>query len=146
MGVKSIKWGALLAAMTLGGAAWWGAFPLASHASPQADRTIAELEATAATLRRRITRLQDEEQVETLVSVYGYYLDKQQWDQLTDLFADDGSMEISLRGVYHGKQSIRRALELFGPQNIEPAHLHNHIQLQPVVQISEDGMHGFSRS
>jgi hypothetical protein len=145
-GLNALKWVTLVAALVLGCAIGWSLYPQASHAEAKADRTIAELEATAAKLRQRIDRLQDEDRIETLVSVYGYYLDKQQWDQLTDLFADDGSMEISLRGVYRGKKSIRRALELFGPQNIEPAHLHNHIQLQPVIQLSEDGTHGFSRS
>ena len=111
-----------------------------------ADDTIATLETTASALELRIGHLEDEDQIEKLIDTYGYYLDKQQWDQLTDLFAEDGTMEISLRGVYVGKPSIRRALELFGPQNIEPEHLHNHIQLQPIITLSADGAHAWSRS
>ena len=123
------------------------AAPRSTHAgdgSPGGD--IAALEGAVAQLKARLVRIEDADQIETLISVYGYYLDKQQWDQLTGLFADDGTMEISLRGIYVGHASIRRALELFGPQNIEPAHLHDHIQLQPVIQISADGTHAFSRS
>jgi hypothetical protein len=68
--------------------------------------------------------------------MYGYYLDKQQWDLLTDLFVEDSTMEISQRGIYIGRKSIRRAWELFGPQNIERNHLHNHIQMQPVIHVA----------
>jgi len=110
------------------------------------DPAIAELRQAAADLQRRTSRLEDVDAVERLVSIYGYYLDKQQWDDLANLFAEDGSMEISLRGVYVGRRSIRRALELFGPQNIEPEHLHNHIQLQPVIHVSADGTRAWSRS
>jgi len=78
--------------------------------------------------------------------MYGYYLDKQQWDLLTDLFAEDATMEISQRGIYVGKKSLRRAWELFGPQNIEPNHLHNHIQLQPVIHVSPNGQRAWVRS
>jgi hypothetical protein len=110
------------------------------------DPELVELEKSAAQLQRRTTRLEDVNAVERLISVYGYYLAKQQWDDLADLFVADGSMEISLRGVYVGRKSIRRALELFGPQNIEFGHLHNHIQLQPVIRLSADGTHAWSRS
>ncbi len=124
---------------------WW-TFAPASRASTDADRTIADLQAAVTQLQQRIVRLQDEDQIENLISIYGYYLDKRQWDQLADLFADDGSMEISLRGIYVGKKSIRRALELFGPLYISTDYLHNHIQLQPVIHLSADGLHAWSRS
>jgi hypothetical protein len=93
-----------------------------------------------------VDRLRDAEQIENLVSIYGYYLDKQQWEDFTELFADDGMMEISLRGIYVGHASIRRALELFGPQNIEPEHLHNHIQVQPEIDVAPDGRRAWSRT
>ena len=110
------------------------------------DPAVADLQATVDALARRVERLKDVEQIEKLVSVYGYYLDKQQWTDFVGLFSADGTMEISQRGVYVGPASIRRAVELFGPQNIEPEHLHNHIQLQPVIQVSEDGLRAWSRS
>ena len=118
----------------------------AAQSAAAEDPTFAQMRSTIAQLQPRIERVEDANQVEKLVSAYGYYLDKQQWDQLADLFAPDGRMEISLRGIYVGKKSIRRALELFGPQNIEPNHLHDHIQLQPVITLSADGTHAYSRS
>ncbi|MGH8220014.1 MAG: nuclear transport factor 2 family protein, partial [Steroidobacteraceae bacterium] len=111
-----------------------------------ADPALAELQSSARGLGRRIGRLEDVNAIERLVGIYGYYLDKQQWNDFANLFAANGTMEISLRGVYVGRPSIRRALELFGPQNIEPAHLHDHIQLQPVIHVSADGTRAWSRS
>ncbi len=118
-------------------------YQTSAHASSgKAIETDAALEAMA----RRIRSLQDIEEIENLVSMYGYYLDKQQWAQLTDLFVEDSTMEISQRGIYVGKKGVRRAWELFGPQNIEPGHLHNHIQMQPVIHLAPDGQHANVRS
>ncbi len=125
---------------------WWALPPSSRASAADAGRAIADLQATVAQLQQRIVRLQDTDQIENLISIYGYYLDKRQWDQLADLFADDGSMEISLRGIYVGKKSIRKALELFGPLYISTDYLHNHIQLQPVIRLSADGTHAWSRS
>jgi hypothetical protein len=113
--------------------------PASSDRSTEADPAIA-------TLKRRIGLLQDIEEIENLISMYGYYLDKQQWDLLTDLFVDDSTMEIAQRGIYVGRKSVMRAWELFGPQNIERNHLHNHIQMQPVIHIAPDGQHARVRS
>jgi hypothetical protein len=103
-------------------------------------------EPALADLAQHVRALHDRDAIENLVSMYGYYLDKQQWDLLTDLFTEDGTMEISQRGVYVGHKSIRRSLELFGPQNIEPNHVHNHIQLQPVITVAPDGTRAWVRS
>ncbi|HTW38437.1 MAG TPA: nuclear transport factor 2 family protein [Steroidobacteraceae bacterium] len=97
-------------------------------------------------LEQRLERLHDAQQIENLVCAYGYYLDKQQWDALAELFSDDASMEISQRGIYVGRAHIRHALELFGAQGIEPKHLHNHLQLQPLIHIAADGRRAFARS
>ncbi len=107
---------------------------------------VKEPDPAVAELARRIRLLRDTEQIGNLVSLYGYYLDKQKWDLLTGLFADDSTLEISQRGIYVGKKSVRRAWELFGPQNIERNHLHNHIQLQPVIHVSPDGQRARVRS
>ncbi len=99
-----------------------------------------------AALEHRTRLLEDAAAIESLIGAYGYYLDKQLWDRVTELFAEDGSMEVSLRGVYVGKRSIRRALELFGPHGIQPGSLHNHFQLQPVIHVAADGCRAWARS
>jgi len=106
----------------------------------------AALERSLEELTRRAQRLEDAAHIENLISAYGYYLDKQVWDGLAQLFAADATMEISQRGVYVGRTSIRRALELFGPPGLERNHLHNHQQLQPVIHVAPDGTRAWARS
>lgn len=111
--------------------------PLDTTADP--EPSMAALRPSIAQLQHRVQRLHDHDAIENVVSMYGYYLDKQQWDLFTDLFSEDSMMEISRRGVYYGREGVRRAVELFGPQFIRPDHLHNHIQLQPLITIAADG-------
>lgn len=122
-------------------------------AAPGSDLSGAGERASEAPLARAVTALEqrvlllhDAAQIENLVSAYGYYLDKQQWDALAALFAEDATMEISQRGVYVGRESIRRALELFGPQGIERGHVHNHMQLQPIIHVAADRRRAWVRS
>lgn len=99
-----------------------------------------------ATLERQIRELEDLEAVERLQTVYGYYLARNQWDDLAGLFAEDGAIEIAQRGVYRGKASVRRNLDLYGVQGELEGQLHNHMQYQPVIHISEDGQTALLRS
>ena len=87
-----------------------------------------------AELEDRIERLEDIEQIERLQGIYGYYLARYQMDDLAGIFSDDGTIEIALRGVYAGKASVRRNLDLYPPVD-----LHNHMQYQPVIHLDDDG-------
>jgi hypothetical protein len=97
-------------------------------------------------LRKILEEIEDFRSVERLQTVYGYYLARNQWDDLTGLFAPDGTIEIAQRGVYIGQASVRRNLDLYGVQDELPGQLHNHMQYQPVIHISENGQHAFLRS
>ncbi len=123
------------------------AFPVGPSAAPQpdADPAAQALRRSMDAVEQRLRRLHDIAQIENLISAYGYYLDKQQWDAFASLFAEDATMEISQRGVYVGRASIRRALALFGPQGVERNHLHNHQQWQPVIHVSADGKRAWGR-
>jgi acetyl esterase/lipase len=90
-------------------------------------------------LALRATRLADEQQIENLQRIYGYYLDRAQWDQLADLFADNGTIEFAQQGVYVGKQRVRDFLGTFGPAGLTAGWLNDHIQLQPIVTVAADG-------
>ncbi|HEY8518979.1 MAG TPA: nuclear transport factor 2 family protein [Gammaproteobacteria bacterium] len=105
--------------------------------APPAD--TAELERLLAELERRIGLLEDYERLETLNSVYGYYLAHNQWENLTALFSRDGTIEIAMRGVYAGPASVRRNLNLYGEFGIHHGLLHNHMQFQPVIHVADDG-------
>jgi hypothetical protein len=107
------------------------------------DTLAAQLES----LERRVTALQDVEELENLNSIYGYYLAHNQWDSLADLFTEDGIIEIAMRGQYVGKPSVRRNLDLYGEQGGEQQGLlHNHMQFQPVITLAPDGMTAKIRS
>jgi hypothetical protein len=110
---------------------------LAGKRGPASD--AASLRTSLSTVEQRIGLLEDAAEIERLQTMYGYYLATLEWDALTDLFADDGTIEIALRGVYVGKASVRRNLNLYGQQGLDHGVLHNHMQYQPVIHVAEDG-------
>ncbi|MEO6388688.1 MAG: nuclear transport factor 2 family protein [Croceibacterium sp.] len=127
----------------------WPAFALIGLLAPSApavagDRetelAIANLEAQIAATRLRIERVKAYDAIENLESAYGYYLDKNLWNDLADLFASDGSMELAQRGVYVGQDHIRAFLPAFGGSEGPTVNrLSNHLNLQPVITVSPDG-------
>jgi hypothetical protein len=114
--------------------------PTAS-AAPAADP-----EALLATAGRQIAAAEDRHSIENIQTTYGYYLATLLWDDLTDLFADNGTIEIAMRGVYAGKAAVRRNLNLYGQAGLDDGVLHNHMQFQPVIHVSPDGMRANLRS
>ncbi|HUF73885.1 MAG TPA: nuclear transport factor 2 family protein [Gammaproteobacteria bacterium] len=94
-----------------------------------------------ADLGYRVEQIEDIEQIERLQGIYGYYLARYQMDDLAGIFSDDGTIEIALRGVYAGKASVRRNLDLYPPVD-----LHNHMQYQPVIHLNDDGTGANMRS
>ena len=93
-------------------------------------------------MRGRAARIDDVNEIENLQSSYGYYTDKMLWDEVVDLFADDGTLEIGPSGVYAGKDSIRRYLLSLsgGKQGPLEGVLNDHFQLQPIVTVADDGL------
>ena len=59
---------------------------------------------------RTVERVKDYHELDNLQSAYGYYLDKNLWNNLADLFAKDGSIELAQRGVYKGQKRVREFL------------------------------------
>ena len=122
-----------------GGLAWDAATLPVKPVRGDVKRSLADLQ-------RRAERLQDETQIENLQRIYGYYLDRAQWDQLADLFADDGTIEFAQQGVYLGKPRVRAFLGRLGHHGLEPGWLNDHIQLQEVVDVAADGLSARARS
>jgi acetyl esterase/lipase len=80
-------------------------------------------------------------EIENLESAYGYYLDKNLWNDLANLFSTDGSMELAQRGSYDGREHVRAFLfKVFGRGTEGPVagRLGNHMQLQPVIDVAPD--------
>lgn len=113
--------------------------PAATGRRPSARDRAADLDA-------RVGRLADEQEIENLQKIYGYYYDRRMWDEVADLFADDGTIEMAQRGVYVGKARVREFLNLLGPVGLKDGDLFDHVQLQVVVSVSADGRTAKARS
>jgi len=97
-----------------------------------------DLEKTNADLRERFGRLEDESEIGRIQRMYGYYIDNRMWDAMTDLFAEDGSIEIGRRGRYIGKERVRALLRDVigrGRDGLLRGEIINHMQLQGVVTV-----------
>src|SRR5690606_33152001 len=90
-------------------------------------------------LEERIAAMIDEDQVRKLQNAYGYYVDRKMWDDVTDLFIDDGVLEIADVGVYEGRRGIRRALARLGPAGLRHGQLNDHFQLNTIIDIEPGG-------
>src|SRR5690606_38504692 len=113
-------------------------------ADPGARRTARlrrrELEASIVEAETRVARAKDFHELENLESAFGYYLDKNLWNDLADLFAAEGSMELAQRGKYVGRERVRGFLfAAFGNEGPVEGRLGNHLQWQPVIHIADDG-------
>jgi hypothetical protein len=104
--------------------------------------TLLELAVRMAGLATRARRLTDEIEVTNLQHAYGYYVDRKMWDDVADLFAADGTMEIGLQGVYVGRASIRRAL---GAAGLAEGEINDHVHLQTIVSLMRDFRTAFAR-
>lgn len=98
-------------------------------------------------LEKRITRLEDMNQIERLQRTYGYFVDKSQWTPLSKLFADDATLEIGGKGIFLGQARVLEYMQTaFGPDGAKEGVLANHMQFQTIPDISPDGKTGWIRS
>ncbi|HET9830686.1 MAG TPA: nuclear transport factor 2 family protein, partial [Vicinamibacterales bacterium] len=102
-------------------------------------QTLATLATRMANLSARAERVGDEIEVTNLQHAYGYYVDRKMWDDVADLFASDGTMELGLQGVYAGRRNIRRGLNAFGPAGLAEGEINDHVHLQTIVTVAPDG-------
>jgi hypothetical protein len=96
-------------------------------------------------LDQQISAMNDEDSIRNLQNAYGYYVDRKMWDDVTDLFAADGALEIANIGIYDGVKSIRRAFERNGPAGLSHGQLHDHLQLDMTVSIEPGGTEARAR-
>lgn len=95
----------------------------------------------------RVAALRDETEVQNLQHAFGYYLDRKLWDDVADLFAASGSMELGARGAYLGRERIRMALETFhGAAPLKRGELFDHLLFGTVVTIAPDGKRAAART
>jgi SnoaL-like domain len=125
---------------------------LRTDGAPGSAGTITPVHGTATELRRQIAgltlqvqRLEDQNAIEKLQRIYGYYIDKGLWSQAADLFAPDGEVQIAGRGGYVGKARVLAYLRAIGPDGPVAGRLFDNMQLQPLVQVSADGTSAHAR-
>jgi hypothetical protein len=112
-------------------------------APAQAQTAAAKLDA----LDARITRLEDMNQVERVQRTYGYFVDKSQWLPLSELFTEDATLEIGGKGLFLGRDRVLEYMQTaFGKDGAKAGLLANHMQFQPLVDISADGKTAWIRS
>lgn len=121
------------------------AFALPAQDALAPDERLRRLADRFDNLQHKVATLDDEYAIANLQRSYGYYVDKAQWSQVVDLFAEDGTLEIGGRGVFVGKQRVRDYLEFLGPEGPVEGHLYNHMQLQPIITVAPDGLSAFGR-
>lgn len=68
---------------------------------------IAELQQRVDRLEHELGVQQDIHAIRRLQYAYGYFIDKSQYDECVDLFAEDSEVRF-LGGIYKGKAGVRR--------------------------------------
>ena len=112
---------------------------------PPAVGTAARTSATLVALQRRVDALNDEDRIRSLQAAYGFYADRKLWDDVVDLFARDGVVEIGGQGVWRGPAGVRRWLESIGPAGLGHGQLNDWVQFDMTVTISAGGQEAWAR-
>jgi hypothetical protein len=90
-------------------------------------------------LKKRVTILEDIEAIQKVERAYGYYLEHMLYDEVTDLWADNGAeLEWMGLGVFKGKGEIRKAWKTLRDSE-PPEFIHMSIQVSPYIQLAPDG-------
>lgn len=107
----------------------------------------ADVNSDIAELVRRVERLEGNRAVKKLQRAFGYYVDRGLWGEAADLFADDGTIEIGLDGVYVGRERIREYLRRLhgGQEGLVYGQLNEWVTLQPSIHVAADGRSAAAR-
>ena len=112
---------------------------------------LTELKNQVARLANEVALLGDAQAIRKLQHAYGYYLDKCLYDEVVDLFSDDGELRF-MGGIFCGKAGIRRLYCDPFRRNFTGGHngpvygfLLDHLQLQDIVDVAADRRTAFAR-
>jgi hypothetical protein len=102
---------------------------------------MADANAEIDALTLRVQKLEGVRSVKNLQRAFGYYVDRGLWGEAADLFADDGTIELGLDGVYIGKARIREYLKRLhgGQEGLIYGQLNEWVTLQPAIVMAADG-------
>jgi hypothetical protein len=114
---------------------------LAAFALLMPAPALADANAEIDALTVRVAKLEGVRSIKNLQRAFGYYVDRGLWGEAADLFADDGTIEIGLDGVYVGKARIREYLKRLhgGQEGLIYGQLNEWVTLQPAIAMAADG-------
>ena len=112
---------------------------------PPATGAAPKTRATLAALQMRVDTLNDQDRIRNLQSAYGFYADRKMWDDVVDLFAPEGVVEIAGQGLWRGPAGIRRWLESIGPAGLTHGQLNDRVQTDVTVTVAIGGNEAFAR-
>ena len=111
---------------------------------PKPEGTAPASNATAQALSARVAALNAEDDVRNLQNAYGYYVDMRMWDDVVDLFAAEGTIELGGK-LYRGKAGVRQAMETMGPQGLTAGILNDRLPFDTLVQVMPGGAEALAR-
>ena len=125
----------------------WILICLAVALAPPVHAQSESIEAEIAALTARVEKLEAARAIKKLQRAFGFYVDRGLWGEAADLFADDGTIEIGIDGVYVGKERIREYLKRLhgGQEGLIYGQLNEWVTLQPAVFVGEDGRSATAR-
>ncbi len=99
------------------------------------------IDARIEALTQRVEVLEGTRAVKKLQRAFGFYVDRGLWGEAADLFADDGTIEIGVDGVYRGRERIREYLKRLhgGQEGLIYGQLNEWVTLQPAIAVAADG-------
>ncbi len=113
---------------------------------------IEDLKNTVTELSKRLGTLEDIEAIRRLHHAYGYLMDYCRYDDVIDLFSEEGEA-VFLSGVYKGRTSLERLYKTFlgnayTQGKIGPIYgfLVDHMLLQDVITVADDRKTAKARS
>jgi hypothetical protein len=112
---------------------------------PPAVGAAPATKASLAQLQKRIDTLNDKDRIFNLQSAYGYYAERKMWDDVVDLFAKDGVVEIAGQGIWKGQQGVRRWLNGIGAAGLTHGQLNDRLQNDVIVTIAPGGNEAWAR-
>lgn len=116
-----------------------------SARGPEIKSRYTDLLARLNTLKVQTQRVEDINAITRLGRAFGYYIDKGYFGEAANLFADDGRLMYGPDGVYIGRDHIKELLTRHGGGSLNAGpglpfgRFNMHMQLQPLVTISDDG-------
>jgi len=119
--------------------------PFPAVPAPSSSPPTPRLGARIGEIAQRTALLHDQYEIENLQKIFGFYIDKGQWDQAADLFSEGSRLDVAGSGAFMGQKRIREYLHAIGPAGPAEGRLFDNMQLQPIVTVLPDRQRAMRR-